>query len=389
MAPTTRNSANRELNDTDDSSDNEVTFKDNVDDLQKLVQEFEEFRRIYRAEMAEKAEEIQALKREKENVCAENESLRLHMQDLEADKQEDRCRMQQELDDLANANNRLRNVNLSATQLGNGSAVSSNNSRSSFSRCDMPMPKQSTFNGKGCWESFSKGFEKSADRCGWDEDEKLYRLTNCLRDYAAEYALKQLPEDISSSYSMLLKALGERFKDDRPASSYISELDNKKLGVKESASEYVSNIQYLVFKGYPTADVATREAIGVRQFLKGLTDQNMIITLGMKELSSLDEAKKVLEKYMNLKTDSSHKIRVVNEKADERQQYVSKKDLEAFGEQLFDKFEQKLKSWGWNQGQKQYNKVAKDECYSCHLKGHHIKDCPTRDQSSSAGNQGN
>ena len=66
-----------------------------------------------------------------------------------------------------------------------------------------------------------------------------------------------------------------------------------------------------MFKGYLTADAATRDAIGLWQFLKGLTDQSKPLMLGMKEMSSLDEAKLALDKYFDLKGDSTM-IKAVN-----------------------------------------------------------------------------
>ena len=83
------------------------------------------------------------------------------------------------------------------------------------------------------------------------------------------YALEQLPDEVNKSYSDLMKALNDRYRDKRPPSSYITKLEIRKLRLKESPSRYVSDIPYLVFKGYPTVDAATRDAIGLQLFLKG------------------------------------------------------------------------------------------------------------------------
>ena len=45
--------------------------------------------------------------------------------------------------------------------------------------------------------------------------------------------------------------------------------------------------------------------------MTGLTDQNMALMLGMREMSPLDEAKLALERYLDLKGDS-RRIRAVN-----------------------------------------------------------------------------
>ena len=48
-----------------------------------------------------------------------------------------------------------------------------------------------------------------------------------------------------------------RFKERRCETSYMSELENRKLASKEKISEYVADIKKLVRKGYPTADELT------------------------------------------------------------------------------------------------------------------------------------
>ena len=40
----------------------------------------------------------------------------------------------------------------------------------------IPLPRQMVFDGKGSWEGFICPFKSVAENCGWDEDEKLFRL---------------------------------------------------------------------------------------------------------------------------------------------------------------------------------------------------------------------
>ena len=52
--------------------------------------------------------------------------------------------------------------------------------------------------------------------------------------------------------------------------SYLAQLEARKLQPREKVSEFLADIRWLVLKSYPTADDRTRETIGVRHFLKGL-----------------------------------------------------------------------------------------------------------------------
>ena len=102
----------------------------------------------------------------------EIQSLQREVQNLGLEKEDNMVRMQQELGEVATANDRLRQVN-SSLSANNWPSLSGNGSRFSISGYNVPLPQQGTFNGKGCWESFSKGFQRSAEKCGWDDDEKV------------------------------------------------------------------------------------------------------------------------------------------------------------------------------------------------------------------------
>ena len=156
---------------------------------------------------------------------------------------------------------------------------------------EVPMPRQALFDGKTSWESFFQPFEALAVACKWDQNEKLFRLTSCLRGEAAEYAFRQLPQDTLGDFAQLERALEARYKEKRTSSSYVAELENRRMQTKEKLADYVADIKRLVIKGYPTADAQTREKINVRHFLKGLPDQQMAVAVGMREPSTIDEAR--------------------------------------------------------------------------------------------------
>ena len=177
---------------------------------------------------------------------------------------------------------------------------------------EVPMPRQALFDGKTSWGSFFQPFEALAVACKWDQNEKLFRLTSCLRGEAAEYAFGQLPQDTLGNFAQLERTLEARYKEKRTSSSYVAELENRRMQVKEKLADYVADIKRLVIKCYPTADAQTREKINVRHFLKGLPDQQMAVAVGMREPATIDEARQILEMYNSLKDEvKGTRVRIV------------------------------------------------------------------------------
>ena len=69
---------------------------------------------------------------------------------------------------------------------------------------------------------------------------------------------------------------------------------------KDSLTEYVPDIHRLVMRGYPTADAGTRESIALRHFLKGLPDQQTVVSIGMTNPKTLEEARTDVNNFMSL-----------------------------------------------------------------------------------------
>lgn len=268
---------------------------------------------------------------------------------------------------------------------------------------EVPMPRQALFDGKASWESFFQPFEALAQACRWDQNEKLFRLTSCLRGEAAEYAFGQLPQDTLGDFSQLEKTLEARYKEKRTSSSYVAELENRHMQVKEKLADYVADIKRLVIKGYPTADAQTREKINVRHFLKGLPDQQMAVAVGMREPATIDEARQILEMYNSLKDEvKGPRIRIVQPEEEISQkdsQYVTEKGLREFGTEIksnigkkIDALSQKLdksnavrgnEKLPGSSGQYQSDVASggarpkkKIRCFSCFEENHISRNCP-------------
>ena len=67
-------------------------------------------------------------------------------------------------------------------------------------------------------------------------------------------------------------------------------LESNKFLPKDNLTEYVADIRRLVMRGYPTA-----ESITLRHFLKGLRDQQTVVSIWITNPKTLEEARTAVE----------------------------------------------------------------------------------------------
>ena len=276
---------------------------------------------------------------------------------------------------------------------------------------DVPMPSQNAYDGRQPWESFIKPFKGLAMACQWSEEETRFRLVSSLKDEAATYAFTELSDEVLKSATLLEKALEDRFGERRSANSYLAQLESRKMGYKETLTEYTADIRRLVVKGYPTADVHTRETIALRHFVKGLNDQQMVLAVGMKDPRTIEEARTAAETYLGLREETgkgqSRPLKAIqktnaesNDRSPAATAYVPvdhfNSIVASFEKRLDEllsvtKSSQQRKSYGYNGGERQYNGSrpfnryrrpgAANEmikCYNCDKEGHIARNCPER-----------
>ena len=244
----------------------------------------------------------------------------------------------------------------------------------------VPLPKQIMFDGSNSWESFIIPFESLAKACGWNDSECLFRLTSSLRGDAAEYAFGQLPPEAASSFDALKCALETRFKERRPPTSYLAELEATTLQSSEDTSVYIASLRRLVIKAYPTADEVTRETIVLRHFLRGLPDQNTAVAVGMSGPKTVDDARVALEIYSSLRDDAPRftSVRQVTASNDE---VHSESDINKLTKQLDTLFSEYSRSNEGDVSDVQLDRASprRDkktvECYRCHEFGHYASEC--------------
>ena len=172
-------------------------------------------------------------------------------------------------------------------------------------RAAIQLPHQEHFDGTRPWESFIFSFQNIAEACGWNKNEKRFRILACLRGNAADFAFQQLSSDVTGDFDNLVAALNERFENRKTPASFVSQLEARRLGPKETIADYAADVRRLTTFGYPSAYVDTIETISTRHFLRGIGDQNMTLTVGMHEPKSLQEAREIAERYFNLREESS------------------------------------------------------------------------------------
>ena len=276
-------------------------------------------------------------------------------------------------------------------------------SRPTVKKYDVPLPRQLVYDGKMSWDSFIKPFLTTAAACGWTETDRHFRLISSLRGEAAEYVFNQLSPEIAESFTGIQRALESRFREKRTSASYLNELENRKFSPKEELLEYAADIKRLVHKGYPTADEHTRETINVRYFLRGLSDQQLAVAVGMKDPKTIDDAREMVETYNSLRDDVGRSQRVREVKfADisnkemllQRRQIKPniKEDSKCLTVEEIDKLiEQKLKQIRHesevptekqklpeNRRSKYVTNKNHIECFNCHKLGHYANECPDK-----------
>ena len=185
-----------------------------------------------------------------------------------------------------------------------------------------------------------------ARACSWNEREAVFRLTSSLRGMAAEFAFSQLPGDVAQHYASLRGALQTGFMVHRATSSYLAELESKKLKQGEDVAVFIADIMRLVLKGYPTADEQTRETIAVRHFLKGMPDHQATMAVGMKTPRAVGEARHAYDTYVSLHDDAPKppRARAVGAPPEVTEaKPVTKADMQDMMSMLGDKLAQSLR----------------------------------------------
>ena len=80
----------------------------------------------------------------------------------------------------------------------------------------------------------------------------------------------------------------------------------------ETTAEYATDLKRLVVKSFHHADQTTRDAIGFKQFLRGLPDQSMVSQVGIMAIPpTVDKARAALDQLLNLRDNVCTPVQMV------------------------------------------------------------------------------
>jgi hypothetical protein len=133
-----------------------------------------------------------------------------------------------------------------------------------------------TFDGKGTWSVFRRQFEIVAEHNRWSDRKQSTHLIMALKGRAAD-VLYGIPTD--TTYEETLRALEDRFGDQRFSAAYRCQLTSRTQRAGESLQDFATAIEQLAHRAYPTLpEVHVRREAG-RAFTYGVRDPDIKIQL--------------------------------------------------------------------------------------------------------------
>ena len=132
-----------------------------------------------------------------------------------------------------------------------------------------PHIKPEDYDGTTDWSEYHMYFEQLAELYGWDDERKAMILGISLKGEARR-VLAGMEIARRHSYMAVTSALSQSFAPKELVHLHQAELKARKKRGDESMADLGRDIAKLVRLAYPTADVNTREVIGINAFLEAL-----------------------------------------------------------------------------------------------------------------------
>ena len=245
-----------------------------------------------------------------------------------------------------------------------------------------PMP---IYSGTGCFSAFWAQFCTAAEAHHWDEEQRLQRFPSCLVGRAAEVAYTELTPEDRATLQDFKSAIAQRFADTRGPAFYMSQLEQRKMGARESAVEYAADIKRLCLKAYGGADLATRNQIGVRHFAKGLLDPQVASSILLQRPQTVDDARAMLDEVFNIRETVGARpaVRAVqcaeNESCSHQDEVRNLRKEVAELKQLLQQNQQPYRGRSYNNNNNNNHSHRREErradraeltCWGCGQKGH-------------------
>ena len=133
----------------------------------------------------------------------------------------------------------------------------------------LPAMKPEQYDGTSDWSEYLIYYEQLAELSNWNDEQKAVMLSLALRG-EARVVLASLEPAKRRSYRALTEALSHSFAPTEMMYLHRAELKARKRRPNESMIVLGRDIAKMIRQAYPTADVATRETLGINAFLEAL-----------------------------------------------------------------------------------------------------------------------
>ena len=154
------------------------------------------------------------------------------------------------------------------------------------------------------WEEFYSEFNSVAEHMMWDAYERCHQLKLCLKGDARSFVFTVCSERVRLSYELLVEALERQYKDCTSTQNYLLRLQNVKFTLKDSVTSYIQQIKSGVLKAFPElkglGEGAALKNIELAYFKQGIQDPGLNKQLNLATISTIEEAREFVEKYVNL-----------------------------------------------------------------------------------------
>ena len=161
--------------------------------------------------------------------------------------------------------------------------------------------KPDHFSGDEDWDEYISHFESCAKLGKWSQEEKVLTLAACLRGVARTFYVS-LTITETSSYSILIKKLQQRFGNSQPQSKWLALLDSRARKSDESIVALGGDLRQLAQKAYSNLDAKSQEMLALNQLFRVLPYEMKCRCID-KECKTVAEAVEVVQRYESLLGD--------------------------------------------------------------------------------------
>jgi hypothetical protein len=144
-------------------------------------------------------------------------------------------------------------------------------------------------NGKVEWRGFHTHFRRLAEHYQWNEEEKLWRLTQSFRDGALNY-YSRLPRQTQDNYYELVRKMKSRFARQDPPTTVRRQIQELRQGKSETLEEFAERAQHLALDAFPHAEIGMVDIVATDAFLKGCGNKEAAMAAMQHRPETVDRA---------------------------------------------------------------------------------------------------